>query len=230
VENAKRRLRRLNMVSVIDLVPLLIDIGLPAQDAFTPVFKRTAEMDTLSLTVAAAYKILGGRPDYLATVSKMLRRHPRHHHLLITYPAFTEPIAADVADRLHMIGPVPHAELGYYYSLADIYIESWPLISVTTRYEALSFSLPLITFDDGSHSQDVELMGGCNPTTDEKQLAARLDVLIKGGGFRALASASSHAWFKKNLDRLLVAARILEVVEIAGRFIRPLNNEENICL
>lgn len=103
---------------------------------------------TILMTVAQAYKynpLLDG-PGFVETVLPVLQAHPEAMLVAIGPPARGEwrRGAEATSGRIRALGE--RSDLALFYQAADIYLESFPLGSMTALLEAGAYGLPLMSY------------------------------------------------------------------------------------
>jgi hypothetical protein len=149
------------------------------------------ENTVVLLAIASSYKFSPSAAlDFPKYASEILSRHT-NSILLVIGPSETDPCWRDSLDgsdgRLHLLGI--RKEIENYYAAADIFLESYPVGSLTSTLDAMLRGVPVVRAPALTPPILVisEYDGMQRPATDYAEYLAQASALIQDVAYRRLA-------------------------------------------
>jgi len=205
-------------------LPLELEQPLGSSEPWVRQRLNIAADSPLLFSCAADYKYYPIDDRQLAELLvPTLERHPTAHLLVVgvsATPMWTA-LSEQFPERIHLLGQLPEIRVGDCYRAADIYLDSFPVPSLTAMLEAAACGKPIVRFAPQDwrscgFSFDYEgLTEDAYVWTTPEDYAADLDKLIADPAYRLARGARNRtriqahhasAAFSKALDRALEVA------------------------
>lgn len=177
---------------------------------------------TLSISLGSFWKTLTD-PDFcfFRAVSRILEKHPHHHHLFLTNPPEPEtlaglmPMEREAARRFMITGP--YADVRPFYSSSDFLVETFPLVGGSVRVEAMAMGLPVVAF---SHPEQplyssTDALGPDYPYTasSEEDVERIASFFIENAAARQACGSRLRERFRDTVFPPLVREELLRLLE-----------------
>jgi len=166
------------------LLPIPIDIKPP------PITKESArkqlnikQNDILLLSIGMPYKFIpSGNLNFFKTIIKVLNSNPNIHLFIIGFDKeYIKYIPESKHERIKLLGRIVDPSI--YYKAADLYLESFPVGSLTTLLEAVILGLyPVLSPRSTSTifcCDDISLEGYVNNSHSENEYISKIKSLIQ---------------------------------------------------
>ncbi len=128
------------------VIPLMSDIK--PRECKKSMF-NIPEDATISVSIGGFHKI---SKDYFKTIERILKKSQKHYHLFVTTPpekkTLHQFLPSDISIRKRFIVDGPISDLSSIYYLADLIIETFPVIGATVRTEAVKCKIPIVAYRD----------------------------------------------------------------------------------
>jgi len=97
------------------------------------------------LTIASSYKYKQKNKYPMIDLLRKLSKEINNYIIIFVGPDSNEKIWKTAAkDNIITVGIIPYSDIYLYYSAADIYLDSFPLPSITSTLEAVAYHLPVV--------------------------------------------------------------------------------------